>query len=125
MKDNTDIKKGDIFYVNLGKEKNGHIQNGGHGGVRPCIIVNNNVACLYSPVLLVVPISSSAARVMRKFPTHLVLEGTLKKKSVALFEQILTVNRSQLRGKIATLPDNLMQSADEMLKVAFGLPRTA
>ena len=125
MTDNIDIKKGDIFYVHLGKDRNGHVQHGGRDGVRPCIIVNNNVACVFSPVLLVVPISSSVANRMRNLPTHLPLGRTLKKDSVALFEQILTINRSQLRNKIATLPDNLMQLADDMLKVSFGIPRTA
>lgn len=124
MKDNTIIKKGDIFYVYLGKTRNGHIQSGGSTGIRPCLIVNNNVACVFSPVLLVVPISSSYANRVRNLPTHLPL-NMLKKHSVALFEQVMTINRSQLLNKIATLPDNLMQSADEMLKITFGIPRYA
>ena len=49
------IRKGDIFYVELEKERHGHIQ----AGTRPCIVVNNQIACIYSPVLLVVPITSS------------------------------------------------------------------
>lgn len=115
------IRKGDIYYVFLGKEQNGHIQSGGKTGFRPCIIVNNKIACAYSPVLLVVPITTSVARKHSKMPTHLFLEDPLPRKSVATFEQILTVNRGQLGHKIGTLSEEFMQKANEKLKIAFGL----
>lgn len=115
------IRKGDIYYVFLGKEQNGHIQSGGKTGFRPCIIVNNKIACAYSPVLLVVPITTSVARKHNKMPTHLFLGDPLPRKSVATFEQILTVNRGQLGHKIGTLSEEFMQKANEKLEIAFGL----
>ena len=117
----TYIRKGSIFYVELGSERNGHVQNGGSTGFSPCIIVSNRVACKVSPVLLVVPITSSANKTAKNMPTHMELKGVLEKDSVALFEQVLTVNRYQLHNKITNLPEKLMVQADEKLKIAFGL----
>ena len=119
--ENTYTRKGDIYFVNLGKERNGHVQNGGSTGSRPCIIVNNRIACKVSPVLLVVPITSSANKTAKNMPTHMEINVILPKDSVALFEQVLTVNRYQLQNKIANLPEKLMTQADEKLKIAFGL----
>ena len=115
------IQKGSIFYVFLGKERNGHVQNGGLTGFRPCIVINNKVACAVSPVLLVVPITSSDCKHAKELPTHLDLGDTLKKHSVAMFEQILTVNRYQLRSKITNLSEDLIEAADEKLKISLGL----
>ena len=115
------IQKYDIFYVMLGKERNGHVQNGGSTGFRPCVVINNQVACAVSPVLLVVPITSSNSKHAKELPTHLDLGDTLKKHSVAMFEQILTVNRYQLRSKITNLSDDLIEAADEKLKISLGL----
>ncbi len=118
---NTYIRKYDIFYVYLGSERNGSVQNGGSTGIRPCIVINNKVACAVSPVLLVVPITSSNGKHAKELPTHLDLGDTLKKHSVAMFEQILTVNRYQLKSKIASLSENLIEAADEKLKISLGL----
>lgn len=118
---NSYIRKYDIFYVYLGSERNGSVQNGGSTGIRPCIVINNKVACAVSPVLLVVPITSSNGKHAKEMPTHLDLGDTLKKHSVAMFEQILTINRYQLKSKIANLPENLIKAADEKLKISLGL----
>ena len=117
----TYIRKGDIFYVELGKERNGSVQNGGATGVRPCVVMANKVACNVSPVLLVVPITSSLGKHRKSMPTHLELGNILPKKSVALFEQILTVNRYQLRDKIAKLSDDLLEEANQKIMISFGL----
>ena len=109
----TECKKYDIFYVDLGEPK-GNIQS----GVRPCIIYSNRVACDYSPILLVIPITS---QIKRSLPTHLTLRGVLPKESTVLFEQVLTVNKSQLRERVGELPSKLKPRADEKLKISFGL----
>ena len=89
--------------------------------MRPCIIVNNNVACVYSPVLLVVPITSSERKMQKLLPTHLVLQDLLPKKSVAMFEQVLTVNREQLSDKIGSVSDSMISRINQKLEIAFGL----
>lgn len=121
MTENDYIRKGDIFYVELGTKREGHIQNGGSTGMRPCIIMNNNIACRFSPTLLVVPITSSNIKRHKNMPTHLLLENIVQKESIATFEQVLTVNRYQLRNKVGSLPENLIIAADEKIKIAFGL----
>ena len=119
----TNIKKGSIHYVFLGttNDKNDHVQNGGASGYRPCIIMSNKVACNVSPVLLVVPITSSYGKHRKSMPTHLELGNILPKKSVALFEQVLTVNRYQLCDKIASLSEELLEEANKKIMISFGL----
>ncbi|MBE7015177.1 MAG: type II toxin-antitoxin system PemK/MazF family toxin [Ruminococcaceae bacterium] len=121
MTETTYIRKGDIFYVELGTERNGSVQNGGATGVRPCVVMANEIACEVSPVLLVVPITSSFGKHRKGMPTHLELGNTLPKKSVALFEQVLTVNRYQLRDKIANLSEDLLEEANKKIMISFGL----
>lgn len=115
------IRKYDIYYVNLGTKRHGHIQNGGSTGFRPCLIINNQTACNISPVLIVVPITSSGGKHVKELPTHLDLGDTLKQHSVAMFEQILTVNRYQLKSKITNLSADLTVAADEKIKISLGL----
>ena len=119
----TYIEKGSIYYVFLGttNDKNDPVQNGGATGVRPCIVMSYKVACEVSPVLLVVPITSSFGKHRKGMPTHLELGNTLPKKSVALFEQVLTVNRYQLRDKVAKLSDDLLEEANKKIMISFGL----
>ena len=117
----TYIRKGDIFYVYLGTEKNGHVQSGGLSGMRPCIIVNNDIACIYSPILLVVPITSSKNKMLKHLPTHLKLNNILQKESIAMFEQILTINRDQLSTKIGNIPAEMISKVNQKLEISFGL----
>lgn len=119
---NNLVRKGDIFYVELGTEINGHVQNGGENGFRPCIIMANQTACKVSPVLLVVPITSSCKKLAKELPTHMNLGTLLEEPSVATFEQILTVNRYQLESKITRLPRKMMEIAYEKLKISLGIP---
>lgn len=118
---NTTIKKGDIFYVDLGTERNGHVQNGGDTGERPCIIIANSKACQVSPVLIVVPITSSPKKLRKELPTHMKLGSLLDEPSVATFEQILTVNRYQLKNKIARLTTDMMTTAHKKLQISLGM----
>ena len=118
---NAYIRKGNIFNVMLGTERNGSIQHGGVSGVRPCIVMSNKIACNVSPVLIVVPITSRHSKRVKSMPTHLEIDNILPKKSVALFEQILTVNRFQLIEKIANLTTDLLEEANEKVKISLGL----
>ncbi len=115
----TYIEKGSIYYVSLGntRDKNDHVQN----GCRPCVVMSNKIACEVSPVLLVVPITSSFRKHRKGIPTHLELGNILPRKSVALFEQVLTVNRYQFRDKIANLSEDLLEEANKKIMISFGL----
>lgn len=104
------MKRMDICWVNL--ESRGNIQ----GGIRPCLIVCNNTACTYSPVLVVVPITTANKK---QLPTHMQID--LKKPSTALFEQFITVNKEQIRKKITELPRTQYEEAEQKMKISLGL----
>ena len=104
------MKRLDLYWVEL--EANGSIQ----GGFRPCMIVSNNIACRYSPTLVVVPITTAHKKTL---PTHLNIE--LKTPSTLLFEQFITVNKEQIQDRIMELPEELKEEAEEKIKISLGL----
>ena len=120
MTDTTYIRRGDIYYVNLGSgsARQGSIQH----GIRPCVVCGNNLQNKYSEVIMISPITSS--RKKKPIPTHLELkaeECNLKVDSTVLFEQIITIQKSQLLGKVASLSDDIMEKVNDKLKISFGL----
>ena len=104
------IKRMDIRWVEL--ENKGSIQS----GMRPCLIISNQVACVYSPTLVVVPITTATKR---DLPTHMNIN--LKKPSTALFEQLLTVNKEQVHERISCLPEHQYKETEEKIKISLGL----
>ena len=116
----TDIKKGDIFYADLGSysEQKGSIQC----GVRPCIICGNNLQNKYSEVILISPITSSTKK--KSIPTHLKIrasECNLTSDSIVLFEQIQTIQKSQLLGKVGSVSDSMIEKVNNKLMIALGI----
>ena len=109
MTDTTYIKRGDIYFVNLGSERQGSIQH----GIRPCVICGNNLQNKYSEVIMISPMTSSKKK--KPIPTHLELkaeECNLKVDSTVLFEQIITIQKSQLLEKVASLGDDMMEKVN-------------
>ena len=110
------IRKGDIFYADLtpviGSEQ---------GGVRPVLIIQNNVGNRYSPTVIAAAITSRTAK--RPLPTHVSLHSTpgLWKDSVILLEQVRTIDRSRLRAYIGHLSPDTLQRVDQALAVSFGM----
>ena len=111
------VKRGDIYYADLspvvGSEK---------GGIRPVLIVQNDVGNKYSPTVIAAAITSQINKA--KMPTHIELaakEYGLNKDSVILLEQIRTIDKKRLREKIGHLDENLMSAVNEALAVSFGL----
>lgn len=115
VQQNTEIHKYDVFYVDLGTERNGSIQN----GYRPCMVVGNNIGNKYSPILLIVPITT---RKKKFLPTHLKVdkENGLPYDSTILCEQIMTVSKEQLSDKICSLKEK-SETIDKKLHVSLGL----
>lgn len=112
-------KRGDIYFVNFG-EKDGSKQ----GGIRPALVVSNNKANLHSPVVTVVPLS---ARVWKKkyLPTHVQIPKRkscgLDKPSMALAEQVETLDKKRLGEKIGeVLDDMVMQQVTVALQIQIG-----
>lgn len=111
-----DIQKGDIFYADLtpviGSEQ---------GGVRPVLIVQNNIGNRYSPTVIVAAVTSRIGK--RQLPTHVPLASIsgLHRDSTVLLEQVRTIDRSRLLEYIGRIEPERLQAVDEAMTVSFGL----
>jgi mRNA interferase MazF len=114
---NIKILKGDVFLTNLEPIK-GHEQ----GGVRPALIIQNNLSNQFSPLTIVAPITSKIY--LKEFPTNVFLskkESGLDKDSTILLNQIRTIDKTRLIKKISSLDNFLSEKVDNALKVSLGL----
>lgn len=92
------------------------------GGVRPVLIIQNDVGNKFSPTVIIAAITSQINKA--KLPTHMELNAKtfgLPKDSVILLEQIRTIDKKRLKEKIGHLDSELMDSVDRGLSVSFGL----
>lgn len=111
------VKRGDIFYADLSP-----VIGSEQGGIRPVLIVQNDIGNKYSPTVIAAAITSQINKA--KLPTHIEIsaqEYGLLKDSVILLEQIRTIDRKRLREKIGHLDDELMEKVNEALGISFGL----
>lgn len=96
-----EITRGTIVMVDL-PLGNGSVQ----GGMRPAVVVSNDKGNKFSPVLIVIPLTS---RVKKPMPTHHTIEPSilngLSKTSIALAEQIITVGKDMVRNIVGTLEE--------------------
>ena len=107
------MKKGEVYYTDLPK-RGRSIQH----GIRPVVIVSNDIGNHYSEVVLVAPITS---RNKTKLPTH--VEIKLGRKSTILCEQLTTVHKSKLYNKLHTLSEEEMSALDGALCVSLGISK--
>ena len=118
MNNNTVITRGSIIMVDLPMSNNS-IQ----GGLRPCLVVSNNKGNQYSPVLIVVPITSRQTK--KPMPTHFHIEPSLMngltKKSIALAEQIITIGKEMVVDVIGELNLSEMNLFNSKLKKSLNL----
>ena len=111
------VKRGDIFYADLSP-----VIGSEQGGVRPVLVVQNDVGNRYSPTVICAAITSQINKA--KLPTHIEIDSqqyTLVKDSVILLEQVRTIDKKRLREKICRLDDSLMKKVDKALLISFGL----
>ena len=112
------VKRGDMYYADLSP-----VIGSEQGGVRPVLIIQNNVGNKYSPTVIVSAITSQLNK--NKLPTHIELDSKefgLKSNSVVLTEQIRTIDKSRLKEKIGHIDDNrIMNRINSALGVSFGL----
>lgn len=109
------IKRGDIFYADLDP-----IIGSEQGGIRPVIVVQNNVGNKYSQTLVVLPISSAKKNNM---PTHIQIKGSklLPKNSIVLAEQIRTIDRNRLLRYVGSVGLEVMEKVDRAVKISIGV----
>jgi len=116
---NTEIKRGDLFYADLSP-----VVGSEQGGVRPVLIIQNDIGNKYSPTVIVAAITSQINKA--KLPTHVEISANeygLNKDSVVLLEQIRTIDKKRLREKIGNLDEDIMVIVDNGLQVSMGLFR--
>lgn len=111
------IKRGDIFYADLrpviGSEQ---------GGIRPVLIVQNDIGNKHSPTVICVAITSKMNKA--KLPTHIELSASeygVIKDSVILLEQIRTIDKSRLKEKVCHLDTNILKKIDKALLISLAL----
>ncbi len=111
------IKRGDIYYADLSP-----VVGSEQGGLRPVLIVQNDVGNRYSPTVIAAAITSKLGKA--KLPTHIDIfaaEVGLSRDSVVLLEQIRTLDKRRLREKMGHLPDTVMERVNNAITVSFGL----
>lgn len=113
------IWRGDVYRADLG-EPNGSVQS----GVRPVVIIQNNVGNKYSPTVMIAPVTSNIEK-KPHMPTHHIVKScaAFKKPSMVLTEQVLTINKSQLQYYYGTVPKLDMLKIDVKILISFGLSR--
>ena len=110
------VKRGELYYADLSP-----VVGSEQGGVRPVLIVQNDVGNKYSPTIIAAAITSQLNKA--KLPTHINLpaeEYGLPKNSVVLLEQIRTLDKRRLKDKIGELPVGVMDRVNEALMISLG-----
>lgn len=111
------VRRGDVYYADLNPTVGSE-----QGGVRPVLVLQNNVGNRHSPTVIVAAITSRTGK--PRLPTHVPVGGAvsgLRKDSVVLMEQVRTIDRSRLREYVGRLELPEMGAADNALEVSFGL----
>ena len=111
------IKRGDIYYADLSP-----VVGSEQGGLRPVLIVQNDVGNRYSPTVIAAAITSRMGKT--RLPTHIDIyasEVGLAKDSVILLEQVRTLDKRRLREKMGHLDNGVMERVNTAISVSLGL----
>ena len=112
-----EVKRGEVFYADLSP-----VVGSEQGGVRPVLIVQNDVGNRHSPTVIAAAITSKQDKT--GLPTHIGIkagEGGLIRDSVVLLEQIRTLDKRRLREKAGQIDADMLHKVDEALEISFGL----
>lgn len=109
------IKRGELYYADLSP-----VVGSEQGGIRPVLIVQNDVGNKYSPTIIAAAVTSKLDKA--KLPTHITLTSDcgLPKNSIVLLEQLRTLDKRRLREKIGEAGDEVMQSVNQGLLISLG-----
>ena len=111
------IRRGDIFYADLRP-----VVGSEQGGVRPVLIIQNDVGNRHSPTVICAAITSRMNKA--KLPTHVELKArnrSLVRDSVILLEQVRTIDKQRLREKICHIDEEMMRRVDEAMRISLEL----
>lgn len=111
------VQRGDIFYADLRP-----VVGSEQGGIRPVLIVQNDVGNRHSPTVIIAAITSQMNKA--KLPTHVELQKEqyeLQKDSVVLLEQLRTIDKKRLKDKVCHLDPQMLNKIDKALEVSLEL----
>ena len=111
------IRRGDIYYADLSP-----VVGSEQGGVRPVLIVQNDVGNKFSPTVIAAAITSQKYKT--NLPTHIQVNANecgLAKDSIVLLEQVRTIDKKRLKERLGNLDETDMDRIDRALSVSFGL----
>ena len=111
------VKRGDIYYADLSP-----VVGSEQGGIRPVLIVQNDIGNRHSPTVIAAAITSQKEKA--KLPTHIELSADgcgLAKDSVVLLEQIRTIDKKRLKERMGELDNGSMNKVNNALSISFGL----
>ncbi len=111
------VKRGEIYYADLSP-----VVGSEQGGVRPVLIVQNDIGNKHSPTVIAAAITSQKEK--NKLPTHIELNASscgLAKDSVVLLEQVRTLDKRRLKERMGELDSDAMSQVNNALSVSFGL----
>ena len=112
------IKRGDIYYADLSP-----VVGSEQGGIRPVLIVQNDIGNKYSPTVIAAAITSQKDKSNR--PTHIKVNAEncgLAKDSIVLLEQVRTIDKRRLKERMGRLDESSMTAVNDAITVSFGLP---
>lgn len=109
------IKRGELYYADLSP-----VIGSEQGGIRPVLIVQNDVGNKHSPTIIAAAVTSKLDKA--RLPTHIPLTGEcgLPKNSIVLLEQLRTLDKRRLREKIGEINDDVMKSVNQGLLISLG-----
>ena len=118
----TDVifKRGNIFYADLSP-----VVGSEQGGMRPVLIIQNDIGNHYSPTVIVAAITARISK--PKMPTHVGISASngIERDSVILLEQIRTIDKQRLKDKVTHLNNSTMAKVDKAIRISLGLGKNA
>lgn len=114
---NVNVTRGDVYYADLNP-----VVGSEQGGIRPVLIIQNDIGNKYSPTVIVAAITSKIEKA--KLPTHIEISAkntNLEKDSVILLEQIRTIDKKRLQRHITHLDENIINKVNEAIEISLGV----
>lgn len=112
------VRRGDIYFADLSP-----VVGSEQGGIRPVLVIQNNLGNHFSPTIIVAAITAKLAK--PKLPTHIAIkaDGTdgIERDSVILLEQIRTIDKVRLKERVCSLENQVMEQVDTALRISIGI----
>lgn len=116
LKENWNYRRGDLYKVNLNPYTGSE-----QGGIRPVIVLQNNMGNYFGATLVIAPLTSKVRR-KKKLPTHYVIKNVpeLAEESLVLLEQITTIDKSRVLAYIGKISKEEMKEIEKAIKISLG-----